>query len=554
MPLHLYKQLSAWASLLRLDNLQRFAKILPLSMTMGSLPNAYENSGRQKSLPVGSSKMRKHLAIAAAFILTIFGSRAVQATTIEVPGDVPTIQGAITAATNGDTVLVAPGTYVEHDISFGGKAIRVTGTNPTDSVTVATTVVDADSLGRGFVFTSGETSSATLAGLTVKNAYYASASGGGAYVSSASPTFTYVVFRRNVGKGGAGVKLNDSLSRFTSCDFLDNETIAAYVGDGGAVDFSNADPVFTNCRFVDNTSWQDGGAIRIAGRTLTATDCVFRNNWARYSSGAVHSPFQRTLTFTRCTFDSNDADQAGAIASAGPITMTDCDVIGNVSAADGITNFGSTFAIRDCNWIGNSAYEGGGALSIYGTATGTITCCRFDGNSSAMKGGAIQFNWQSSGTVKNCLFEKNTAGNGGAIAVLESANVTLTNVTCVSDTATVSGGAFYSSSTAVSTVKNVIFWDNVPNEIAALNTPVVTYSDVEGGYSGTGNINANPKFATYQGLEYVLNAGSPCIDAGDPTMSDQVHDSHPLWPPQVPNGQRADMGAYGGPSNGCMYQ
>ena len=419
---------------------------------------------------------------------------------------------------------------------------------------MATTVVDADSLGRGFVFTSGETSSATLAGLTVKNAYYASASGGGAYVSSASPTFTYVVFRRNVGKGGAGVKLNDSLSRFTSCDFLDNETIAAYVGDGGAVDFSNADPVFTNCRFVDNTSWQDGGAIRDRRKdadrdglrlpkqlgALTApAPSTRRSNGRSPSRGApstATTPIKRGQSLLRADHD----DRLRCHRER--------------SAADGITNFGSTFAIRDCNWIGNSAYEGGGALSIYGTATGTITCCRFDGNSSAMKGGAIQFNWQSSGTVKNCLFEKNTAGNGGAIAVLESANVTLTNVTCVSDTATVSGGAFYSSSTAVSTVKNVIFWDNVPNEIAALNTPVVTYSDVEGGYSGTGNINANPKFATYQGLEYVLNAGSPCIDAGDPTMSDQVHDSHPLWPPQVPNGQRADMGAYGGPSNGCMYQ
>jgi len=97
---------------------------------------------------------------ASAFFLAVFlliiCSATVQARVIHVPADSSTIQGGINGASNGDTVMVHPGTYYEHDIDFLGKAITVTGTDPEDSAVVASTVVDADSLGSIFVFQSGE--------------------------------------------------------------------------------------------------------------------------------------------------------------------------------------------------------------------------------------------------------------------------------------------------------------------------------------------------------------------------------------------------------------
>ena len=78
---------------------------------------------------------------------------------------------------------------------------------------------------------------------------------------------------------------------------------------------------------------------------------------------------------------------------------------------------------------------------------------------------------------------------------------------------------------------------------------LLTYSDVEDGWPGEGNIGADPMFRSYRGFDYLLGPASPCIDTGDPSIEDRVSDWHSLWPDWYPNGARSDMGAYGGAGN-----
>jgi len=83
--------------------------------------------------------------------------------------------------------------------------------------------------------------------------------------------------------------------------------------------------------------------------------------------------------------------------------------------------------------------------------------------------------------------------------------------------------------------------------------PIVGYSNVQGGWPGVGNIDQDAEFRSLAGFHYLLAPGSPCIDAGAPTIEDGVSDWHPRWPPWYPNGSRSDMGAYGGPGNADWF-
>jgi predicted outer membrane repeat protein len=129
----------------------------------------------------------------------------------------------------------------------------------------------------------------------------------------------------------------------------------------------------------------------------------------------------------------------------------------------------------------------------------------------------------------NCLFYGNTAqgGSGGAIYVgcdFESATVRLRNCTFTQNTAQ-SGGAigWASFNCSDSDIVNCIFWGNSPDEIDVSNpaTAGVSYSDVQDGWSGTGNIDADPLFCAALEGNLRLSDGSPCIDAAD---SDAVAD------------------------------
>ena len=62
---------------------------------------------------------------------------------------------------------------------------------------------------------------------------------------------------------------------------------------------------------------------------------------------------------------------------------------------------------------------------------------------------------------------------------------------------------------------NSIIWDNSPQSIyTSSGTPLITYSDIEGGWEGEGNIDDNPQFTDPDNGDYTLMETSPCIDTG----------------------------------------
>ena len=128
--------------------------------------------------------------------------------------DYTTIQAAIEACVDGDTVVVAPDTYSgpgNYNISFKGKAITVQSTDPGDPQVVNSTVIDC--LGapstRGFVFQSGETSDSKLAGfkITGGNNFL----GGGIYCfNGSSPSISNCVITGNSAVFGGAVAVGNN--------------------------------------------------------------------------------------------------------------------------------------------------------------------------------------------------------------------------------------------------------------------------------------------------------------------------------------------------------
>ncbi len=125
--------------------------------------------------------------------------------------------------------------------------------------------------------------------------------------------------------------------------------------------------------------------------------------------------------------------------------------------------------------------------------------------------------------IINCVIANNAAvGNGGGMACFTNSDPSLTNSSVVNNTAISNGGGFKISDMGTKlTAKNSIIWGNSPNQIykpsGSSATATVTYSDVQGGYSGTGNINLDPLFTYPDTGNYHLQNISPCRDTGTST-------------------------------------
>jgi hypothetical protein len=205
----------------------------------------------------------------------------------------------------------------------------------------------------------------------------------------------------------------------------------------------------------------------------------------------------------------------------------------------------SSPTILDNIMTGNIA-EGGGAIMCRGNSYAVIVGNTITENSVSLCGGGIYCYSGSPASIENNLIAGNTAAYcGGGIRCNESSPA-ITGNTLVGNTAAY-GGGICALESSFPTVLNSILWENGANigeEVFddVTSSITVTYSDVEGGKEGEGNVDADPLFASGPLGGYYLSqiaAGqaeeSPCVDAGDAgsavregtTRTDHVHD---VWP------------------------
>jgi hypothetical protein len=184
--------------------------------------------------------------------------------------------------------------------------------------------------------------------------------------------------------------------------------------------------------------------------------------------------------------------------------------------------------IANCKIINNHGIYGGGIFSTISIPT--ITNCTISGNSASWVGGAILNAGDSSPVVTNSLIVGNSSvSGGGGIYNSNYCSPTITNCTIAENIDSLGAAGIYNEENSYPHIINSIIWGNAAPQFPQMysdesSTPTVTYCDFQGGFSGQGNVNADPMFANPTQGNYHLQKASPCIDAGN-NNADEIPDT-----------------------------
>lgn len=202
-------------------------------------------------------------------------------------------------------------------------------------------------------------------------------------------------------------------------------------------------------------------------------------------------------------------DCIGSSPTLSNLIIRDNYVDGN---GGGIQLSGSSPIIKSVVIKNNSGLSGGGGILCTGSSSPLLSDVRIIGNDGGNDGGGLYLTGGSSPILSNVLIANNTANNGGGLLCWDN-NVLpiLNNVTITNNI----GNGIDIIAFAQPTLTNSIILGNTPANIPIGSTVIADHCDIEGGWDGEGNIDADPLFCDPANGDFSLAENSPCVGTGE---------------------------------------
>jgi len=424
------------------------------------------------------------------FFFSIVFILNLSATIINVPADQSTIQAGIDATVNNDTVLVQPGTYFEN-ISFNGKLITLGSLFLTtqSSYYISQTIIDGSYSNTVVTFANVEDSTATITGFTIQHGN-SNETAGGIHCHSASPILSDLIIIDNSSSWGGGIWCN-----------------------------YNSNPKISNATISDNSGAAGGGIYCKSGSNPNINNVILDNN---YGSGLA------------CFFNSFP------IVDNATITNNY-----NGFGGGGIYCVSSSPILTNIIISNNSSSTYGGGIFCDEESSPNMSNITISNNTSQLGGGMYCEN-DSEPDIVNTLIINNTANHGGGLYCCTSSSLKIINSTIVNNNANAGSGIYCSTGAHPQTI-NCILWNNNPEEIhlgSGTCNVIASYTNIQGGWEGTGNIDNDPNFIGSGDYPFSLQSNSPCVNFGNPDTTGLNLPVYDLAGNPRIYGGRIDMGAY----------
>ena len=306
------------------------------------------------------------------------------AVTKKVPSEYSTIQAGLNAASSGDTVLVAAGTYTENImwpetngiklISAGDSSNTIIDGGGTSSVIYmnpSSATIDTTTLIQGFKITNGG---------NVNN-------GAGIFCSGSSPQFKSLMVSGNQADNlGGGIYVQYGSARLTKSLILSNTAFT-----GGGVTIYNSNAVLDDLLIENNNSSAGGGGLYIWAGDCSVSNSIVDNNSAGGSGGGIYLESSSNLINVRVA--NNSAGSGGGLAVWSPSgsspSLGNLTIIGNTASniGGGIYMYNANADIKNTLIYNNSANDGAGIHARTGGFT--LTDVIISNNSASSNGGGL---------------------------------------------------------------------------------------------------------------------------------------------------------------------